>query len=76
VILNSECCAPLLCCSWGCDAGVGRKGQNFGRGDRLLDVAEMAAKVIVAPLITLFGTVIPVGLLVWVRVLGKPAAEW
>ena len=52
---------PLLSCSWGCDAGVGRKGQNFGCVDRFLNFAEMAAKVILAPLITLFGTMIPVG---------------
>ena len=53
-----------------------REVKRAGRGDRLLDVLEIVAKIVVAPLLLLFWPVILVGMLVWVRVLGKPAPEW
>ena len=53
-------------------AGEAKRG---GRGDRLLDVLDVAPKVVVA-LLLLFWPVILVGLLVWVRGLRKEAPEW
>jgi len=53
-----------------------REVKRMGRGDRLLDILEIVAKIVVAPLLLLFWPVILVGLLVWVRVLRKPAPEW
>ena len=53
-----------------------REVKRMGRGDRLLAILEIVAKIVVAPLLLLFWPVILVGMLVWVRVLGKPAPEW
>jgi len=52
-----------------------REIKRAGKGDRLLDLTELMAKVFLAPLLLLFAPVLLVGSLVWVRGLGKEIPE-